>query len=72
MNPGILILSSLGGIVSFIGGIFLVVRAILKNVNATRENTNALEDLTKTVITLKESDDHQNIRLAVLEDRISR
>lgn len=72
MNPAVLILSSLGGIVSFVGGIFLVVRAILKNVNATKENTAALENLIKTVTILKESDDNQNIRLAVLEDRIKR
>lgn len=72
MNPAILILSSLGGIVSFVGGITLVIRAILKNVGATRENTTALENLIKTVTILKESDDTQNIRLAVLEDRLKR
>lgn len=72
MNPAVLILSSLGGIISFVTGIVFVIRAILKNVGATRENTQALTDLIKTVTVLKESDDSQNIRLAVLEDRIKR
>lgn len=72
VNPAVLILSSLGGIISFVTGIVFVIRAILKNVGATRENTQALTDLIKTVTVLKESDDSQNIRLAVLEDRIKR
>jgi hypothetical protein len=67
-----LILSSLGGIVAFVTGVALVIRAILKNVNATRDNTKALEELIKTVTLLRESDDNQNVRLAVLEDRIIR
>jgi hypothetical protein len=67
-----LILSSLGGIVAFITGISLVVRAILKNVNATRDNTRALEELIKSVTQLRESDEAQNVRIAVLEDRAKR
>lgn len=67
-----LILSSLGGIVSFITGVAFVTRAILKNVTATRDNTKALADLTKMVQEIKESDESQNVQIAILNDRIQR
>ena len=72
MNPAILILSSLGGIVSFITGVVFIVRAIMKNVTATRDNTIALLEVEKSLIALQQSDETQNIRLAVLEDRANR
>lgn len=72
MNPAVLILSSLGGIVSFVGGIILIVRAIMKLVNATRDNTNAMETMQKSLTNLGNTVEQNTIDIAVLKDRIKR
>ena len=72
MNPAVLILSSLGGIVSFVTGIFFVIRAILKNVTATRDNTTALQNVEAMLKDLSTTVDQHSVDLAVLQDRIKR
>ena len=72
MNPAFLILSSLVGIVAFIGGIVMVIRAIMKSVMATKENTKALQECHKIITDIGRKLESHTVRLAVLEDRISR
>lgn len=72
VNTGVLILSSLGGIVSFVTGLFFVGRAIMKNVGATRDNTKALVDVKDSMQTMRDVIDVHTIDIAVLKDRIGR
>lgn len=69
MNPAVLILSSLGGIVSFVTGVFFIVRAIFKNVNATKENTDALQGVEVQLKDLRSTVDSHTVEIAILKDR---
>lgn len=69
LNPAVLILSSLGGIVAFVGGIIMVIRAIMKNVNATQDNTEALNEIKQTLKAYGSALDQHSIDIAVLKDR---
>lgn len=68
----ILILSSLGGIVTFATGVFLVIRAILRSIAAIGDNTAALNEVRKTLKEVSGTVDDHTIQLAVLHDRTLR
>jgi Na+-transporting methylmalonyl-CoA/oxaloacetate decarboxylase gamma subunit len=69
VNTGLVIVSSLGGIIAFLGLVALIIRGIFKIVNATEDNTTATRELSATMIKIVEKQNDHETRIAILEDR---
>jgi hypothetical protein len=72
VNLPVLILSSLGGIISFLGLVVLTIRGIFKIVNATDDNTSATRELTNEFKGIKDILNDHETRLRVLDERTKR
>jgi hypothetical protein len=72
VNVPVLILSSLGGIISFLGLVVLTIRGIFKIVNATEENTTATRELTVEFKDIKVMLNDHETRLRILDERTKR
>ena len=72
VNVTVLILSSLGGIISFLGLVVLTIRGIFKIVNATEDNTTATRELTVEFKKIQDVLNDHETRLRILDERTSR
>jgi hypothetical protein len=68
----VLILSALGGGVSFLGAIVIIARAIFKQVSATEENTTATKELSDKMSRVMSQLNGHETRIRILEDRSKR
>lgn len=72
MNVTVLILSSLGGIISFLGLVVITIRGIFKIVNATEDNTTATRELTVEFKKIQDVINDHETRLRILDERTGR
>lgn len=72
MSASALVLSSLGGIVTFVASIVLIIRVIFKQVHATEENTKASQRNTEVIEDLLQKFNNHEVRITVLETRDTR
>jgi len=68
----IIVLSSLGGIVSFVTCCYFVVRAIVRGIGALRENTHAVSRMSVKIESMGNMVNQHTIDIAVLQDRARR
>jgi hypothetical protein len=69
VNITVLILSSLGGIISFLGLVILTIRGIFKIVNATEDNTAATRELTEEFKEVRTILNDHETRIRILDER---
>ena len=67
-----IVLSSLGGIVTFVTAVFFLIRSVVRAVGAVNENTQALKKMDETMVHLNGIVSQNSIDIAVLQDRIRR